>query len=424
MIYGKRATIGLYSDQMGDVVATIIRREAELEQLRPFIGAPMIKVLTGIRRGGKSTLLKVLADDFTAAGKHVILLNFEQLALSPLSEAAALKAYLDERIAQPGDWCVLLDEIQEVDGWERIVNSLLAEGRSDIYLTGSNSRLLSSELSTYIAGRYVEFEIRTLSFAENLVFDKELLGHEPAPQAAFQQYLLRGGFPSIHTVPLSDDDAYRAVSDIYASALIRDVLARKAIRNTDMLERVALFTLDNVGNIVSASAIARFLKSQQRKLDSGTVLSYLKALSEAFILNKVPRYDLQGKQLLTVNEKYYAGDHGLVAATLGPSARHLPGILENIVWAELRRRGYTTYVGKLGDTEIDFVAQHGNERIYLQVTTTFQNAPETMRREVEPLLAIEDAYPKYVLSLEPIALPLDNGIRHLRIPDFLLNNEI
>jgi predicted AAA+ superfamily ATPase len=387
--------------------------------VRPFIGAPIVKVLTGIRRGGKSTLLRLLADELTAAGKQCLLLNFEEMALSPLLEAASLKAHLDERMSQRGDYCVLLDEVQEVAGWEKVVNSLLAEGRADLYITGSNSRLLSAELSTYIAGRYVEVEVRTLSWAEYLEFQTRLTGTAPDLASAFESYLVRGGFPVLNTVELTDEQARRAVSDIYASALIRDVLARKAIRQTDALEWVALFALDNVGRVFSANSIAKYFKSQRRRVDPDTVLAYLSALSAAFIVNKVPRFDLQGKQLLTVNEKYYAGDHGLVTALLGPSAGRTPGVLENIVWAELRRRGYQTYVGKLGEAEIDFVAEREGQRAYFQVTTTFLNNPDTLTREVTPLLSLKDAYPKYILSLEPLALPLDQGLIHQRIPDFL-----
>jgi len=403
-----------------------IARPDQLEPILPFVGAPMVKVLTGIRRGGKSTLLQMLADKLTATRPpgRVVLLNFEKLSLSPLLDAIELKRHLDATMTEDGTYCILLDEVQDVTGWERVVNSLLAEGRADLYVTGSNSRLLSSELSTHIAGRYVEFEVQTLSFAEHLRFVEATTGAEPDIETEFRRYLVRGGFPGTYAVALTDEQVYRAVSDIYASALVRDVLTRKVIRNPDMLRRVALFALDNIGSPFSAASIARYLKSQRRQLDPDTALNYLGALTEAYVLNKSARYDLQGKRLLTVNEKYYAGDHGLVSAMLGPSDRHLPGILENIVWAELRRRGHTVHVGKVGQAEIDFVAERHGQRTYLQVTTTFLDNPDTRQRVLAPLCAVEDAFPRYVLSLEPLALQLEGGINHLRIPDFLLGDDL
>jgi predicted AAA+ superfamily ATPase len=407
------------------MVETIARPD-QLEPIMAFVGAPMVKVLTGIRRGGKSTLLQMIADKLAVSHspEQVILLNFEKLSLSPLLEQSELKRYLDAVMVEDRTYCVLLDEIQDVEGWERVVNSLLAEGRADLYITGSNSRLLSSELATHIAGRYVEFEVQTLSFAEHLRFIEATTSVEPNPEVEFRRYLMRGGFPGTYAVALTDEQVYRAVSDIYTSALVHDVLTRKAIRNPDMLRRVALFALDNIGSPYSAASVAKYLKSQRRQLDPDTALNYLGALSEAFVFSKAARYDLQGKRLLTINEKYYAGDHGLVSALLGASDRHLSGILENVVWAELRRRGHTVHVGKIGQAEVDFVAERQGQLAYFQIVSTFLDNPATRQRELAPLQAINDSFPRYVLSLEPVALRLEGGVTHQRIPDFLLGNEL
>ncbi|MDR1767102.1 MAG: ATP-binding protein [Propionibacteriaceae bacterium] len=403
----------------------IVERPEQLAAIEPFVGAPMVKVLTGMRRAGKSTVLRMVASRLkeSLGADRVIELDFDALAFSPLTDGARLKTHLDEAMAEPGGYAVFLDEVQEVDGWEKVVNSLLAEGRCDIYVTGSNSKLLSSELATYIAGRYVAHEVRTLSFAEHLDFAKHL-GATADVNAEFERFLRWGGFPGTRVAPLGDDDVYRAVRDIYNSALLRDVLHRKAIRNPDMLERLAAFALDTTGSVVSAASIARYLRSQNRKIDPDTALGYVSALSEAYIVNKCHRYDIQGKQRLAVHEKYYPGDHGLLSAVLGPSALRLPGTLEAVVWAELRRRGWTLGVGKWGDAEVDFVAEKDGARVYYQVTTAFANNAETLRRELRPLQAIPDSYPKRVLSMEPVALPLEGGIEHFRIPDFLLDKSL
>ncbi len=402
-----------------------IARPTYLAAVEPFIDQPLVKVLTGLRRSGKSTLLRLIGDRLRARGvspERLIYLDFDSLDLAALTDATPLHAHLAERFGDDGRYYLLLDEIQEVEGWEKAVNSLIATRNVDIYLTGSNSRLLSSELATYIAGRYVSIEVSTLSFAEHLAFTAAL--DPDASQATdeqFARYLRRGGFPGLYFGNYADQQLYQAVEDIYASALIRDTITRHGIRNVDMLNRIAAFALDNVGNPFSARSIADYFKSQRRKVDPETVVNYLDAMTESFLLHRTPRYDLVGRKLLTINEKYYAGDHGLVHARLGYQDRHLPGTLENIVQAELRRRGYRVMVGKLGEQEVDFVAEVGDERLYVQVTTTMVEA-RTRDRELAPLLAIKDAHPKLVLSLDRHAGGSESGIKHRWVPEWLLGD--
>jgi predicted AAA+ superfamily ATPase len=281
--------------------------------------------------------------------------------------------------------------------------------------------LLSSELATYIAGRYISIEVSTLSFAEHLAFAQAAnpaggtdIGEE------FDRYLRRGGFPGLFAANLSEDQHARAVSDIYASALIRDTITRRSIRNVDLLERVALFALENVGRPFSARSVSRFIKAESRNASVETVVGYLGALSDAFVLNRCRSYDIRGKALMKVHEKYFAGDHGLVWALHGYQDRLLPGVLENIVWAELRRRGYQVRVGKDGTQAVDFVADKAGERLYIQVTTTLAGSEAQRQREVSPLTAIADAYPKVVVSLDRFAGGNDNGVRHYYLPEFLL----
>ncbi|MCL2091504.1 MAG: ATP-binding protein [Micrococcales bacterium] len=401
----------------------LIERPVYEQWIRSYVDTPVAKVLTGIRRCGKSSLLMSTADWLRqrTTPDRVVHLDFDLLAAEPLRSAAALDAHLRDTTPPDGPLYVLLDEVQEVDQWERLVNSLLAQGRADIYLTGSNSRMLSSELSTYITGRYVTVDVTTLSFAEHLDFAARLRGSGTSDLAGqFDAYLRQGGFPGLYMADYSDAQARQLVSDIYRSILVKDVLARHPIRNVDLFERVASFALDNVGNIVSARSISAFLKSQQRTLSHPTVAEYLNFLTEAYLLTKVSRYDLRGRALLATNEKYFAGDHGLINAFFGYSTARLPGLLENIVGAELARRGYDVMVGKQGDTEVDFVGARADEKVYVQVAATILD-PATRRREYAPLTAIADSYPKYVVTLDQSAGGNQDGIRHVWLPTFLLD---
>ncbi|MPM66312.1 hypothetical protein SDC9_113219 [bioreactor metagenome] len=289
----------------------------------------------------------------------------------------------------------------------------------DIYLTGSNSRLLSSELATYLAGRYVEIPVYTLSYGEFLDFRKHYFSDEQNAGNLFLEYLRKGGFPMIHTADYTEESAYKVVYDIYSSVILRDTVQRHKIRDVELLERVIKYTFDNIGNTFSGKNIADYFKSQQRKIDINTVYNYLNALESAFILYRVPRYDIKGKEILKTQEKFYIGDISIVYATMGIRDRMIGGILENIVFLELKRRGYNVYVGKLENSEIDFVAEKQGNKIYIQVAYKLENE-QTIEREFGNLLSINDQYPKYVVSMDEFWKDSIEGIKHLCITDFLL----
>ncbi len=405
---------------------SLVDRPLYLNRIEPFIDAPVVKVLTGLRRSGKSRLLELVAQRLRERGipqERIVHLNFDSLEWAPIASAQALHAHLAAALPHQGRAYVLLDEIQEVSEWERLVNSLVAEGRTDLYITGSNSRLLSGDLATYIAGRYVSMEVWPLSFREYLAFGAVYSKRDISRTSEeFARFLRYGGFPGVHVASPEETDARSMITDIYRSTLVRDVLTRHAIRDADMFERVAAFAIDNVGNPFSARRVAEFMKSQRRTIRHETVLNYLSALTEAFLISRVPRYDIRGRALLATDEKHYLGDHGIVHALFGYSDQRLPGVLENIVWLELRRRGYDVTIGKVGATEVDFAARRQEDIIYIQVATTIAASAETRRREYAPLEAITDNYPKYVLTLDPLAGDNTGGIHRLPIYDFLLSD--
>lgn len=396
----------------------MIIRETYLEQIKPFIDKPLIKILTGIRRSGKSTVLRLLKNDLLASGvpgDRIISINLESFTYSELRNARALYDYVAAR--NTGRIYILLDEIQEVESWEQAVNSFLVDFDADIYLTGSNSHLLSSELATYLAGRYVEISIYTLSYAESLKFNSKYEVDNMADP--FTEYLRKGGFPVLYTGHYPEETAYKIVYDIYSSVILRDTVQRYKIRDVELLERVIKYAFDNLGNTFSGKNVADYFKSQQRKTDLSTVYNYLHALEGAFILYKVPRYDVKGKEILKTQEKFYVSDVSLVYATMGFRDRSISGILENIVFLELKRRGYKVYIGKVDTREIDFIAEKKNEKIYIQVAYKLES-PETVEREYAPLLSVNDHYPKYVVTMDDFWKDTIDGVRHIHIKDFLL----
>ena len=404
----------------------MIRRDLYLRQITPFIDRPLIKVLSGLRRSGKSALLQQLKElllDRGVNAANIIHINFENMAYSAIDNADKLYDYLMKCIVGAEKMYILLDEIQEVRGWEKAVNSFFSEGRADLYVTGSNSRLLSSELATYIAGRYVEFNVYTLSFQEYLQFVETRTGEKIADlRLALDNYIKYGGFPAIHNFDYSQEEVYKIVSDIYASAILRDVVQRNNIRDVALLEKIVKFIFDNIGNIFSAKKISDYFKSQQRKGDIGTIYNYLDALERAFIIHKAQRYDLKGKELLQTNEKYFIGDVALKYSAVGYREMDISGLIENIIYLELKRRGYIVYVGKFSDREIDFVAEKRNDKIYIQAVFRL-SSEEVIDREFKPLLLIEDNYPKYVVTLDDTWKGSYEGVHHYHLADFLLSDE-
>ncbi len=406
----------------------MIKRDLYLNKIKNFIDKPVVKVITGMRRSGKSMILKLISQELLEKGissQNIIYINFESLMFSELTEFKILYKHIIEKSQTLiGKVYILLDEIQEVEHWEKAINSFMVDLDCDIYITGSNANLLSSELATYIAGRYVEIKVYPLSFKEYIDFakvqnPKKILTNEEY----FEQYLQFGGLPGIHNFNYNKSNVYQYLSDIYSSILLKDIVTRNNIRDVELLERIILYIFDNIGNTFSAKNVSDFLKSQGRKLSRETVYNYLKALENAYILSTVQRYDIKGKVLLETMEKFYLTDLGFRHAKLGYRPNDIAGYLENIVYLELLRRKYTVNIGKLNTKEIDFIGTLENQKLYIQVTYLLASS-ETTEREFSPLKKIEDNYPKYVLSMDNLDEYNIDGIIRKKIIDFLLEEYI
>lgn len=391
-----------------------------MDLILPFIDKPQIKIISGIRRSGKSMVLQLLREELLERGigaERILYINLESYAYVELRHARDLYAFVQGNIQHPQRYYLLLDEIQEVEDWEKAVNSFLVDFDVDIYLTGSNSHMLSSELATYLAGRYVEIPVYTLSFKEFIQFRKHYL-HEEYTSDSFLKFLRLGAFPVIHTAEYSEETAYKVVFDIYSSVILRDTVQRYKIRDIELLERVIRYALDNIGNTFSGKNVADYFKSQQRKVDINTIYNYLYALEGAFVLHRVQRYDIKGKEILKTQEKFYVSDVSIIFSLMGYRDRMISGILENIVFLELKRRGYEVFVGKIDQAEIDFVAEKRNEKIYVQVAYKLEH-PSTLEREFGNLQKIADHYPKYVVSMDSFWRETIDGVKHVYIGEFL-----
>ena len=399
----------------------MINRPYYLDQLLTFLDRPVIKILTGIRRSGKSTLLQLLRNALIEKGIKddcILLVNLESFLHMDLTTDRALYQKVQEFAQGKPKIYVLLDEIQEVDHWEKAVNAIQVDFEVDLYLTGSNSNLLSSELATFLAGRYVEIPVYPLNFLESIDFASKR-GAEHLPlRDAFFRFLYLGGFPIVHGYDYPKEAAWKLIADIYASALLRDTVQRHKIRDVELLERVVKFVFDNVGSLFSAKRVADFFKSQQRRIDLNTVYTYLNALESAFLIYRVPRFDVKGRELLKTNEKYFIGDHAMSYALFGQRDRLISGLLENIVFLDLKSKGFKVYTGKVGDKEVDFVAERGADRIYIQVAYKV-DVPSTLEREYASLLEIKDNYPKFLLTLDGDFRDNFQGIEALPVYEFL-----
>ncbi len=399
----------------------MIKRESYMARIRPFIDGDLIKVLTGIRRSGKSVMLELIKDELRARGvteEQLVAFNFEDMRNAQLCMAEALHDELVRRAAPiKGKIYFFFDEIQEVERWERCVNSLRVEMDCDIYITGSNAKLLSGELATYLAGRYVEFIIYPFSFSEFLA-----LYHSVEPDAdtrtCFDRYLTFGGMPYLANLRFDETACRQYLRDLFNSVELKDIVKRNNVRDVDMLERIIAYVTANIGTTFSPTAISKYLKNEGRRVSPETVLNYLKACSDAFLFYQVRRQDLQGKKILTVNEKYYVADHGIREAVIGGNMRDINLVLENIVFMEALRRGYSVTVGKVGEREIDFVCERHGEKCYIQVAYLLA-AEETVQREFGVYEHVQDNFPKYVVSLDEFDMSR-NGVRHYNIRDFLL----
>lgn len=395
-------------------------RDLYKNHLKPWIDRPVIKIITGMRRVGKSCLLRQLVDHLRAGGvsrKRIHLIDKESVEFDTIENYKDLVAFLRKKaVGGKGKRYLLIDEVQEIDQWERAINSFLKNGQWDIYLTGSNAHMLSSELATLLSGRYVEIPVYSLSLPEFLQFN----GKESAQATeVFPLYLQYGGFPAIHQFAQNQDTIYQYINSLYDTIVLKDIVNRHTVRNVPLFQNISKYVFDNIGNTFSAKKVADYLKSQRLSITVDTVQKYLGYLTETFALHRVQRYDIKGKRNLEIHEKYYLGDIGLRNAVLGYRQSAINGLLENIVFLELKRRGYTVMIGKLDSAEVDFIATKDKEKHYLQVCYLLASET-TIKREFNVLAALPDNYPKTVLSMDPIGPDNRDGIQWKNIIAFLM----
>lgn len=402
----------------------MIKRETYMKRIRPFIGNELIKVMTGIRRAGKSVMLELIKEELIESGvnsNNFISINFEDLRYTHLLNAMALHKEILERAEQiEGKVYLFFDEIQEVSEWEKCVNSFRVSLDCDIYITGSNARLLSGELATYLGGRYVEFIIYPFSFTEFLEL-YHTIDINASIQQCFQKYLLSGGMPYLSNIRYEQEATKQYLTDLFNSVQLKDIVKRNKVRDIDLLERIMAYVIANIGNTFSASSLVKFLKNERRTTSTDTVLNYIKYCCDSYLFYQVKREDLQGKHILSTNEKYYIVDHGIREAIFGRNMRDINLVLENIVYMELLRRGYKVMVGKSGNKEIDFVCDKSGQKLYVQVAYLLADE-STIKREFGVYDTIRDNFPKYVVTMDEFDMS-QNGIKHKNIRDFLTASE-
>ena len=398
----------------------MIVRPHYLDELKKYRDVPLVKILAGIRRCGKSTILDMLREDLLANGtlpEQIIERRYTSLDLGNLPSAKVMYEDIKADLNAAGRNYLLLDEVQEIEGWEKAINSLLELGNTDIYVTGSNSKLMSSEISTYLTGRYVMIPVFPLSFEEYLTFKAE---SGLSKKELLNEYIRYGGFPIVAFGTYDERTAYQIVEGIYHSVISNDIARRHSITNQELFNRVVRFIIENVGKNFSANSIVKFLKSEGRSLTVETIYNYLEWLEKAFVIYRCQRYDLQGKAVLKTQEKFYLADPALKYCMMGFNPKSIASMLENIVYFELRRRGYDVYVGKNETKEIDFVAVRRDERVYVQVC---RELPDASDREIGNLLEIKDHYPKYVVTMDELAGGNIDGVRIVHLAEFLLSSQ-
>lgn len=401
----------------------MIYRPMYVDRIMKYADAPFVKILTGVRRCGKSTILKMIIKELKKRDipeERILSYRFDSMEYEDMT-AKEMFTEIKGKLSSDGKTYIFLDEVQEIKHWEKTVNSLASDYNVDIYVTGSNSRMMSSEIATYLTGRYIAFRIYTLSFAEYIDFKKEF-STVTDTKSELAEYIRLGGFPATHLKEYTEDEVYTIVRDIYNSTIFSDIVKRNQIRKVDRLERIVRFAFDNVGKTFSAKSISDYLKSEHRTIDNETVYSYLEKLESAYILHRCSRYDIQGKELLKTQEKFYLADTALRYSVLGYKSTSVAAMLENVVYLELCRRGYSVNVGKTINGEIDFVAEKQGDKIYVQVTKEIKTE-ETEKREYDRLLEIRDNYPKYLLTTDNFAGGNYEGIKTMHIADFLLSKE-
>ena len=401
----------------------MIHRPMYVDRIMKYVDAPFVKILTGVRRCGKSTILKMIIKELKKRDipeERILSYRFDSMEYEDMT-AKEMFTEIKGKLSSTEKTYIFLDEVQEIKHWEKTVNSLASDYNVDIYVTGSNSRMMSSEIATYLTGRYIAFRIYTLSFSEYIDFKKEF-STVMDMKSELAEYIRLGGFPATHLQEYTEDEVYTIVKDIYNSTIFSDIVKRNQVRKVDQLERIVRFAFDNVGKTFSAKSISDYLKSENRTIDNETVYSYLEKLESAYILHRCSRYDIQGKELLKTQEKFYLADTALRHSVLGYKSTSVAAMLENVVYLELCRRGYSVNIGKTINGEIDFIAEKQGDKIYVQVTKEIKTE-ETEKREYDRLLEIRDNYPKYLLTTDNFAGGNYEGIKTMHIADFLLSEE-
>lgn len=396
----------------------MILRPDYVENIKKFIDIPLVKILAGVRRCGKSTILEMIKNELilnrNISEENIITRNYNEVTYDNMTFKEMYEDLIKE-FENDNKYYLFLDELQEINGWEKVVNNIFEKYNVDIYVTGSNSKLMSSEISTYLSGRYISIPIYTLSFKEYLSFKNKLNDNL---NESFNEYLQYGGFPIIAINNYETSSAYQIVDGIYSAVVSRDISKRHRIRNVDLFDRVVKYIIENVGKTFSANSIVKFLKNEHRTLSIETIYNYLKWLTEAFIIYPCSRYDIQGKSVLKTQEKYYLSDIAFKYSKFGFNSSMVAPMLENIIYLEMKRRGYEVYIGKNEAKEIDFIGVRRDEKIYIQVC---RNLPENSSREIDNLMEIKDHYHKYVVTNDSLAKGNINGIEIVNIATFLLN---
>lgn len=395
----------------------MIPRPYYLDLLNRYKDLPLVKILAGIRRSGKSTILEMFCENLIQSGiskDHIIQRRYTSEDFDNGMTDKEMYEDIKKEITDGKKYYLLLDEVQEVTDWEKAVNSLLENFSTDIYVTGSNSKLMSREISTYLSGRYVEIPVYTLSFSEYLVF-KERTGL--SKKDLLMEYIRTGGFPIIADHDLDERSSYQIVEGIYHSVITNDITKRFNIKNYDLFNRVVKFIVENVGKTFSANTIVKYLKSEGRSLTIESIYNYLEWLEKAFVIYRCSRYDLQGKSVLKTQEKFYLADSSLKYCILGSNPRSIAAMLENIVYFELLRKGYSVFIGKNETKEIDFVGVKQDKKIYVQVC---RRLPDDSDREINNLLELSDNFPKYVVTMDEMDVGNVYGVQIVHLMDFLL----
>jgi predicted AAA+ superfamily ATPase len=402
----------------------MILRPNYVEKIMAYTDTPFVKILSGVRRSGKSTILNMVAGKLRERGieeDRILVYRLDSLEYEDIKSAKRFYDDVKSKLSKSAKTYLFFDEVQEVDEWEKAINSFMTDFDVDIYVTGSNSQMMSSEISTYLTGRYISFRVFPLSFSEYLAFRDEL-AVKGEVHSEFARYLRYGGFPAVHLRDYSVDEAYTIVRDIYNATVFTDIVKRNQIRKVDQFERIVRFAFDNIGRTFSAASISKYLKNERRAIDNETVMGYLLKLENAFILHRCSRYDLQGKEILKTQEKFFVCDPAMKYSVLGYTQDSVSAMLENIVYLELSRRGYSVYIGWLADGEIDFVATKQERKLYIQIAEQIRSE-KTEQREYGNLLAVKDNHPKYVLRTDAFAGGDKDGVKTMHVADFLLSDE-